>query len=74
MSDDRDAVAATDLSLIGGETLRIKGSVDENAMTISRGLDLERSGWIVLELADGGLVRVRAAAVGYIRAAAPALA
>jgi hypothetical protein len=58
----------TDLALIGGETLRVKGSVDEAAFSISRALDSERSGWVAVELADGGFVQVRAAAVGYLRA------
>jgi hypothetical protein len=71
MSGDGDAGPETDLSLIGGESLRVKGSVDQVASSISLGLDPERSGWVILSLADGQHVRVRVAAVAYVRAAPP---
>ena len=69
LTESNGVTLETDLVLIGGEKLQVKGSVDETASTISRGLDPERSGWVVLELMDGVHVRVRVVAVAYVRAA-----
>jgi hypothetical protein len=64
-------MSETDVVLIGGETIRVVGDVDEVVASITRGLDPERSGWAMLMLANqsGGVVRVRVAAIGYVREA-----
>ena len=74
MSDDANPRAETDVALIGGEALRVKGSVDQVAASISHGLDPERSGWVILSLQGGQHVRVRVGAVAYVRAAPAAVA
>jgi len=69
-------MSETDVVLIGGEGLRVGGSVEEVSSAITRGLDPERSGWVILELAgaERTAVRVRAAAIAYVREPAVAAA
>jgi hypothetical protein len=70
MTDDRQT-RETELVLIGGEKLRVKGAVDEISWAVSK--EFERgAGFIVFEVVGTGeRVHVAVGAVGYLRAGLP---